>query len=370
MEANKKIGILDSNWTLVSKPVYDVLGEFNQYGIASGKQDNGYRLVSARLLKSSKHYEYVGAFNNYGVAVVRDEAKRYGLIDTSLKVVLEPSYYSIGFFNESGMAPACKFQDHCGIINLEGKEVLPSNFADVSPFNKFGLTVVSEVLPDCKSGACKVYSVYDKNGKMIMPKNPDPKFSYRLTDSLHADQFIVIIALENEKPIGYHLIDVNTSRLISPVPYEMVTAFDVNGVFRVRKDALWGLMDTTGKLITRCIYKEIRKVSEGYYAVRNQEDRYGFIDKKGKAQIPFEYDEVKFFRGGHAIVSKGKEKWGLINRFNAKIIPCVFKSVSVSDSKYELFDETNTYTVNDKGDCEQNCQKFEEIRKKANQAIK
>jgi WG containing repeat len=128
------------------------------------------------------------------------------------------------------------------------------------------------------------------------------------------------------------------------------------------------MIDTLGTVVLVPTYKEIKKGSEGFYAVKNEEGKFGFIDKKSKFVIPFEYDEVKFFRKGYCIVSKGKDKWGLINHFNAKTIPTFFKSVVVKETTYELMDEKgDVYIVDDKGECQiQNCAKFEEIRKKAN----
>jgi WG containing repeat len=127
--------------------------------------------------------------------------------------------------------------------------------------------------------------------------------------------------------------------------------------------------DTTGKLLTKPAYKDIRRVGEAYYAAENKEGKWGFLNKKGKPQIPFEYDEVKAYRFGFAPVSKGKGKWGLINRFNAKIVPCEFASVALNEmeTKFEVVDtESVKYIINDQGECETNHLKFETVRAKAN----
>ena len=94
------------------------------------------------------------------------------------------------------------------------------------------------------------------------------------------------------------------------------------------------------------------------------------MDKKGKPQINYEYDEIKqTFRLGYAIVSNGKNKVGLINKFNAKVVPLQFKNIVLNDNKkYEItdIDGTTVYILNENGDCETNCLKFEELRKAAN----
>jgi WG containing repeat len=366
IESNKKIGIVDTSWAVVFKPVFDGIGSFNEFGLAQARQDQGVRLISSRSLKNTKLYSSIGGFSNQGLAIIKDDAGKYGIIDTNLRLVIEPSYVAIGDFTEFGLAPACKFEGHCGYINAEGKEVVPNKYADVTPFNKFGLAVASELPLDSKD---KIYSVMDKTGRVVIHADPTTKISYRLTDSIHADKFIVVDVLEKGNFVGFHLLDSATLKQVTPSYYEVISVFDANNLFRVRKNNLWGLMDLEGKITTKCIYKDIKKQREGYYPVQNEAGKMGFIDKKGKIMIPFEYDDVKPFRGGNAIVTKGKERWGLINKFNAKIVPCMFKSVNVSDTKYELFDgDGNSYIINDNGDCEQNCKKFEDMRKIANQA--
>ena len=128
------------------------------------------------------------------------------------------------------------------------------------------------------------------------------------------------------------------------------------------------MLDAEGNIVLAPTYAEIRKANDGFYAVKNDRDKFGFIDKKAKIQIPFEYEDVKSFRKGYCVVARGKEKWGLINKFNAKIVPLNFKSVNVKDGQYEMIDnKDNIYMIDDKGDCLQNCQKFEELRRKANE---
>jgi hypothetical protein len=186
---------------------------------------------------------------------------------------------------------------------------------------------------------------------------------------LHNSEHIIVMAYQNgASRARFHLLDRKSFKQITKTPYETISPFDVNGLFRVEKNGLWGLIDIDGKDVVKCQYGDMRMGTEGYYPVRNAETGlYGFIDKKGKVQIPFEYEDVKYFRNGHCVVTKGREEWGLISKFNAKIVPCVFKAVIVKESRYELKDaEGNAYTINDKGDCEQHCVKFEAIRKAAN----
>jgi WG containing repeat len=369
VEVNKKFGILDSTFKAVYKPVFDEITAFNESGVARCKEGVNYRFLTQKTLKASRSYDFVSEFNAFGVATVTDEMKKVGLIDANLNVLVPPSYLWIGNFNQFGLANACHSEGHCGVIKTDGSVVIPMEFEEVSAFNKFGMAVAKENPNDCKTNDCKFYTVYDQKGKVLIPKALDVATRYEVTDSLHNEAHIIVMAYQNgaARP-RFHLLDRKTFKQITKMPYETISPFDGNGLFRVEKNGLWGLIDIDGRDVVKCQYGDLRMGTEGYYPVRNAETGlYGFIDKKGKVQIPFEYEDVKYFRNGHCVVTKGREEWGLISKFNAKIVPCVFKTVIVKESRYELKDaEGNVYTINDKGDCEQHCAKFETIRKAAN----
>jgi hypothetical protein len=104
---------------------------------------------------------------------------------------------------------------------------------------------------------------------------------------------------------------------------------------------------------------------------QNDNGKWGFLNKKGKPQIAFEYEDVRSFRFGYAPVSQGKGKWGLINRFNAKIVPCGFRSVQLNEAetKFHIKDENDTiFIISENGECETNCPLFEKLRAAANKA--
>jgi hypothetical protein len=369
----EKIGIVDTLWKVRFQPSFASISDFNQFGLAIAKEGEGYRLINHRNFRSSANYAAIGEFASNGMASIKNLTQHYGLMDTTLKIVVPPSYFSLGNFNKFGLAPACHSDKKCGFINLVGKEVILPIYEELGDFTNSGLVVVRELTKDCnKNKNCKSDMVYDSTGRVIIGKatgvEGTMKIHYEIIDTaLHSGKYIAVKTFVDEKESGFHLIDANNYRQLTATPYEIISAFDANGLFRIRKGGLWGLMDTSGKVITKIAYKDIKKQTEGFYAVLNDNDEFGFMDKKGKIQIPFEYTEIKAFRNGYAMVSKGKEKWGLINKFNAKIVPCVFKDVKVTEKRYELTDgDGKTYIVNDKGDCEQNCTKFEEIRRKAN----
>ncbi len=152
--------------------------------------------------------------------------------------------------------------------------------------------------------------------------------------------------------------------------YKNIRKFDKTNLAMLKGDK-WGLLDFTGKEVLAPSYNELLFSSEGLIGVKYDNNKYGFIDKKGKVQITFEYTEINPFKNGMAVVSKGNNKYGIINKFNAKIAPCLFKSVKYNEetSQYEITDTSNNqYNLNNAGDCiSANSAKFYELVRKANQ---
>jgi hypothetical protein len=272
------------------------------------------------------------------------------------------------------LAPACQQEKKCGFINAVGTEVITPIYEEVETFSKHGIVVVRELTKECnKNKYCKTDVVYNKYGQVIITKAIESevstmKIKYQILDTLHCDKYIAVRKFVNEENKGFMLVDAQNFKLLNTKPYISVAPFDVLNIMRIKDAELWGLMDAEGNVAVEPAYTEIKKAADGLYAVKNANNKYGFIDKKGKIVVPFDYSDVKYFRNGFCIVAKGDEKWGLINKYNAKIVPCVFKSVAVKDGNYEMTDSKDVvYKINDKGDCMSNCNKFEEIRKKANQ---
>jgi hypothetical protein len=370
------VGLTDTTWTIRTSPQHESISDFNEFGMAVVKDKLGVALLSYKSFRMSKFYKSLGEFNDFGTASVRNEGNLYGLIDTNLTVILAPKYASIGNFNDLGLASACYPDGKCGFIKYDGKEQIKANYESVGNFNVFGLAVARTVVEDCngKNSVCKVDVVIDKNGNTIVPVNDaaiSKKWRYQLTDSLYSNKFIVVkISEENSQSVtGYLLVEKSSLQLITGTGYHTISAMDVLGNMRVENKGKWGIIDSTGKVLAKPIYQEIKRVNDGHYAAQNDKDKWGYLNKKGRPQIPFDYEEVRSFRFGFAPVSQGRGKWGLINRFNAKIVPCAFRSVVLSDAetKFQITDEDGTvFVMSEKGECETNCPKFEELRTKAN----
>jgi WG containing repeat len=374
---NKGVGLLDTTWVIRTSPTYESISDFDQYGLATATNKKGTAFIHSKTYKMSKFYETVTEFNQFGVSTISNEGNLFGLLDTNLAVVVMPKYGAIGSFNELGLASACYPAGKCGFIKYDGTEQIKANYEAVGNFNNYGLAVVRTILENCNgNNSCKTEVIIDQNGNTIVPITDESikrKLHYQMTDSLHDDRYIIVNVMEENIPVvtSYMLINKNNLQLITNTPYRSIAPMDIFGNIRVEKKGKWGMIDSLGKLITKPTYLEIKRVNDAYYATQNEKGKWGFLNKKGKPQVPFEYQEVRSYRFGFAPVSKGRGKWGLINRFNAKIVPCAFRTVMLNEAetKFQIIDDDNvTFIISDKGECESNCPKFEDLRAKANKA--
>ena len=367
IKLEEKWGIMDSLGNIKFNTDFASISNFDKFGIATAQDEKGIHLLNAKDFTLTRGYASISAVNAYGLATVRDpETKLFGLINDKLEVVIKPTYSSLSPYNQFGLAEACLTPTACGFIDVKAKEVIPMSYSELTPFNSQGLVVAKGSEANCTTGKCSYETILDRYGKTVLAKalkNAD-KIHYELQDSVFSQLFISVRVTEGGEA-GYQLINKNTFNLINPTAYKSIYPMDIYGMIRVTNfDGLQGIIDTAGKVISKCSYKEIKRPNENYYPTKDANGKWGFIDKKGKPQIPFEYDEVRNFRLGYTIVQKGKE-YGVINRFNAKVVPCAFKSATFTDlQKYVLLEENGTEIIlNDKLDCEKNCTRLDEIRR-------
>ena len=386
---NKKVGLVNSNGEILWKPEFNVITDVDAYGFVKGISETKQQLININDFRVSKIYKQISDFDGRGIGIIRDDNELFGLIDKNLKTVLEPQFNTMGVIGEFELVPVSKDVAGKGIkygfINLKGVEIIPLEYESVGKINKKGLLVVKEAV-NCnldekgkRISPCKADKVIDVNGStVILPitKYPDAgKINYTITDSI-VHHCIVIRAYKNEgknKAAKFMLVREEDFKVITPEPFDFVQAVSKHPFFVVRQNGLWGTLDTTGKYLTRCQFKAILPPSEDYYLVQHESGKYGYLDPRGKIQVTPDYETLEHFKNGLAVASKGENQVGLINKFNAKILPFAFKEVKFSEVTKEYIatdNDNNRFTLNQQGECTQNCKDLEAIRVKANSVQK
>jgi hypothetical protein len=121
-------------------------------------------------------------------------------------------------------------------------------------------------------------------------------------------------------------------KLVQNNKYEYVYSFENNyAVFRTF-DKKMGVIDSTGNVIIKPIFKYIhnKKELKNLFEVGNEVNKKfkrGFIDLKGNIKIPIIYDNVFYEEKGFIRVSKDN-KYGVLDTLNNIILPIKFDYIS------------------------------------------
>ncbi len=143
------------------------------------------------------------------------------------------------------------------------------------------------------------YGVIDKNGNIII----EPQ--YDMVQIPNPSKAIFICYSNYQLGAeDYETMVVNDKKEVLFSKYEQVTALEFKdasvdevpfekSVLRYKKDGKYGIIDFTGKELTKPIYHSIESLSykEGCLLVE-QEGKYGVINIKGKEMVPIEYDSI------------------------------------------------------------------------------
>jgi hypothetical protein len=181
-----------------------------------------------------------------------------GLIDTDGKMAVPAIYERIGKFSD-GLA-AVRTDGKWGFVDTSGQIVIPAQFDRVEPFRAGYAAVID-------GGK---WGIIDKAGKAVIP----PQFEASMTCPTAKDPSAI-------------------SRPRAPQFFEGLAAVSVQ--------CKSGFVDIGGRMVIPATYEEVRDFSEGLAAAKSG-GKWGFIDKSGQFVVHAQYDNALAFSGGLARV--------------------------------------------------------------------
>jgi hypothetical protein len=243
--------------------------------------------------------DYMASFYSEGLASfsVWDEGagRRYGYMDRTGRVVVEPQFSTAGLFQE-GRAGVCVAEGRCGFIDREGRFVIRPRFKEVYAFSE-GLT--SFKTRDGLAG------YMDKDGQVVI----EPQFSQHAVG--HFSEGLAAVAFKGSDRWGY--IDRLGHFRIQP-EFEWAGPFS-EGLAPVRAGGKFGYIDRSGKFVIAPRFSVALDFSEGLagastcagslspsYAEEVTRCGYGYIDRTGTLVVEEKFDLVMPFREGIAHV--------------------------------------------------------------------
>lgn len=360
-----KYTILLTFFLYLSAFTSDAQQRANQYGVVNLKGEIIVPMI----------YEEIIPFGNGYARTMRRE--RYGLIDSQGKEILECKYhgiqevvadriivmmnksYGVIDLNGNTIIPIThKSIIHltdgyflayktvtCGVYNNKGEITVPFSNDILMPFSgdRHFLLVQdyikgSNKIIDCNNTELKQFTNTHTQdmGNGYLGIETRVKNTYRIID-IDAHLINEAIKVESnqifdgdylcymsEGKLG--LIHISGKQILLPA-YKRIYDFE-DGHAKVVQDSTrfgdnqYGVIDTDGKEIVRCMYDGLGKFSNGRILALAQQ-KYGYLNKNGMVAIPFRYDSAIDFEDNIAIVSQGRH-YGVIDTHGNQILPFEF----------------------------------------------
>lgn len=225
-----------------------------------------YNLINGKFVIPCE-YKYIETLENSNYYKVNNE-KGYNIVTIDNKPKFKNWYSELyTIYNSNNFI--VKINDRMGIIDENENIVLPIEYKDIShsAYNDGSFLAVNK---EGKYGCVLI------NGKISLPFEYD-QINYNYSKNLKT--------IKNNK---CGLIQINSGS-----PYEIVTCeydnIDIdNETFIVKKNNLYGMLDSFGKVITPCEYTSIEKVlkkdnySKNFIYIAQKNKKFILLDKSGQ----------------------------------------------------------------------------------------
>lgn len=332
-------------------------------------------------------YNLVGDPSENRILVAKNN--RYGYTDLDGNLVIPLQFYNAGLFHQ-GRAPVAIVVDsfflQCSFIDTLGNLLFPPIFENVMPFDdgiapvrryeKWGLIdtlgneIVNtryEILTIPEQG---IFFAGDDNGLALfkLSSNRSGFSTSQLTPPVYMPYTTV-----SEGRIGvsrinnglYGFLDLNGNEVV-PCIYDEIGRFHL-GRALVRKDTLYGIIDTLGRTILPLRYHLTTPKGEHYVyhdslALVELNGLHGYADLNGNIVIPIQFKEAYHFTQGRAsaLLDGG---WGYIDTHGFPFLPFIFDLASpFKHGRAEIFLQGNRYTIDLDGRCVKNCNGIKSFR--------
>lgn len=326
-----KWGFVDDRGNTVIPFEYDEVSPFVDGSAAVEKQGHcGLIDASGCALGRGLVYGGIDLIGDHCVYRVELRGK-LGLIDSQGREVLPADcdaielgddYVSYGHFLHSPSATV-------GMIDYTGRTLLPEGIMKQTYPLSDGMVVGKG---ESKTDKTQVWKLYD-TAKGTTLELPSPQ-------GIVYNPFRCGYALVTESQKKNYFIDHSGKKCSTE--YEFVGEMQ-EGHYVVRKDGLYGVIDSLLRERIACKYEEGGKtVSEGLWNTMIDEE-WGYIDLLGRSVIPFRYDMSQPFYKGYAYVCEMTDtdkRFGLINHQGNLVVP-----VKWNDILYDPFGQGAVSTV-------------------------
>ncbi|NDP22267.1 MAG: WG repeat-containing protein [Paludibacter sp.] len=245
-----------------------------------------------------------------GLAFVVSDGGYPTCIDKSGETIFQLKQAKLAFWFSEGLAMFQTSDDKFGFVDESGKVVVNPQFEYARPFNE-GYAAV------CQN---KKWGFIDMLGKIVINSQFDGVMDF------HSGK----AAFHNGKQCGF--IDTKGSFVINP-QFDYTMSFS-EGMASVYSGKQFGFISEDGKIKINPQFEDVLSFKGGMALIK-QGEKYGFINKEGKIEINPQFDEASMFFGNVAYV-KSADKWGIIDKTGKYLVNPQFDGMKTSISEYSL----------------------------------
>jgi hypothetical protein len=373
-------GYVDINGkTVIPLGKYSFLNPIDEKGMILAKLGNKYGYIDIHEKCIVPFiYDDVSSFTNDLAAVMQNY--KYGYINRSGELVIPIEYENESSLKKSGLI-LVKKENKYGFIDKKGKVIIPIIYENAIDsdletmvglkakkkwafFNKEGSPLTPFIYDDIKSTCTIIKNIYTSSfleHQIILVKKDhkiggiNSKFEevipFGIFDSIsHFNSKKIAIASKGKQ---FGLID-NRGALKIDFNYDEIIHPEINSssseVFAARKNKLWELISSRGKIIMRDLISLNWNYSNGksVFTVMNKNHNWGVIDDNGILLIPLIYQDLENFDGKIFTIAKKNNYYGIIDNKNKTIYPFDNQEIIyVDESKTFIVKKNNKFGLID-----------------------
>lgn len=310
-----KFGLINSKGKWVLKPTYDSIFEFN-HGVAIAMNKHGDDFDHALIdtmgreviaMQSGSIYEFGGTPIEKYIMIKYDKNDNLysALYNKDGTVLIPMDNHRIDYNEVSDLIKLCHQVNGCVFLDKKLNKLTEVTYDNDSP----AYSAVGDGLILVKKN--------DKFG-FIEISNPSREVIAPMYD--FADRFSHGVAVVKSGK-RYFLIDKHNQQVSSE--YDLIFQFDDYDFYVVQQNDQFGVINHTGKLIQPLIFEQVdNRFSKEMVNIR-QHGLWGLMDSSGRIVIAPQYQVMHHYRDGLIAVKKNG-KWGFVNERNETMIDFIY----------------------------------------------
>ncbi len=336
-------GLMDAKGEIITKPVYDGIGEFKQFGYAVMQRNGRVGMLNNKGKEIiTPKFDDIKILDSLLIAVMDDA--EWMVINLKEEIVLEKGYEQVNVFDSKYLRfmkeKKWGIADACGNIicqpTYDKIELLPEYYFQTTSNGSHGLMSLSGKI--ILEPICSEIKIYDDNLFLYKQEKKwgavNPVGEQVIEPSFDAWNAISEKFIQLRSDQRFYVYSVQSQMFITKGEYQGYYPFSKHYIL-VKQNRQLGLMDWRGQLVLAVAYNEIQGYGGDKFRV-NQKGKWGILSTNDEQLIPFEYDYIAPLKGLTGVVKKGRF-FGVVNFKGEEIVPSEYSRIKLSAKQVKAF---------------------------------